>query len=266
MNKKTIYSILTALCIIGFWLFDNFYTPDTYSDPEKKEAVTSIATNFIPSSTTGAVVKHNNYMLSYNEKHEQAEWVAYQLDKSQLTYDDRKRPYFIEDPKVKTKSADYRNYKGSGYDRGHLCPAGDRRFSKYAYDETFYTSNISPQNNAFNAGIWNELEKQVRYWAKKYGTVYVITAGVLENNLASIGDEDVSVPNYFYKIVARDDGDAVKMIGFLFKNEASNTSIKSHLVSIDEIERKTGIDFFENLPDALENKLESKVVSDGWKF
>ncbi len=266
MNKKTIYTLLTAICIVGFWLFDNFYTPDAYSDPERKETKISVIDDFLPNSTTGDIIIHENYMLSYNEVHEQAEWVAYKLDKSQLTYDDRKRPYFIEDPKVKTKSADYRNYKGSGYDRGHLCPAGDRRFSKYAYDETFYTSNISPQNNAFNAGIWNNLEKQVRYWTKKYGSVYVITAGVLEDNLASIGDEDVSVPNYFYKIVARNDGGAVKMLGFLFKNKASNSSIKSHLVTIDELERKTGIDFFKNLPNELQKELESKINTDGWKF
>lgn len=266
MNKKTVYALLTAICIVGFWLFENFYTPDLYSDPEKKQSEDFITDDFLPSSTTGVIVMHDHYMLSYSEEHEQAEWVAYKLDKIQLTYDDRKRPYFIEDPKVKTKSADYRNYKGSGYDRGHLCPAGDRRFSKYAYDETFYTSNISPQNNAFNAGIWNDLEKQIRYWTKKYDSVYVITAGVLEDNLAPIGDEDVSVPNYFYKIVARNDGSTIKMIGFLFKNKASKATLKSHLVTIDELERKTGIDFFEKLPNELQKKLESEINTDGWKF
>ena len=125
----------------------------------------------MPSSTTGAIVVHDHYMLSYDEPYEQAEWVAYLLKKSHLTYDDRKRPYFIEDPKVRTKSADWRNYKGSGYDRGHLCPAGDRRFSGYAYNETFYTSNISPQNREFNAGIWNKLENKIRQWVKKEGTL-----------------------------------------------------------------------------------------------
>ena len=237
MKKKTVFTILTITCIIGFWQFENFYTPATYSTPEDKTTTTIISEDFLPSSTTGEVVQHKYYTLSYNEKHEQAEWVAYNLDKSQLTYDDRKRPYFIEDPLVKTKSADWKNYRGSGFDRGHLCPAGDRRFSEYAYNETFYTSNISPQNQEFNAGIWNDLEKQVRYWSKKYGTITVITGGVLEDNLRSIGDEDVSVPNYFYKIVARRDGGSIKLIGFLFENKPSNTTLKSKLVSIDEIRK-----------------------------
>ena len=266
MNKKTIYTLLTLVCIIGFWLFENFYTPDTYSAPNAEAVTSSVPIEYYPSSSTGEIVNHNYFSLSYNEPHEQAEWVAYRLDKNQLTYDDRKRPYFIEDPKVKTKSADWRNYKGSGFDRGHLCPAGDRRFSEYAYNETFYTSNISPQDNDFNAGIWNDLEKQVRYWSKKYTTVYVITGGVLEDGLSTIGDEDVSVPNYFYKVIARKDKNEVKVIAFLFRNEESNQPLKTFLVSIDEVERKTGLDFFEKLPDDLEEKFESKISAKDWKF
>jgi endonuclease G len=266
MNKKAIYTILTLVCIIGFWLFDNFYTPNTYSEPNKTTSGTLIDELYYPSSTTGDIVHHTNYSLSYNEKHEQAEWVLYRLTKKQLTNDDRKRPYFIEDSKVKTKSADWKNYRGSGFDRGHLCPAGDRRFSEYAYNETFYTSNISPQNAAFNAGVWNDLEKQVRYWCKKYGSIYVITGGVLENNLPSIGDEDVSVPNYFYKIIARNEGENLIMIGFLMPNKPTDESYKSFVVSVDDIERQTGIDFFEKLPDALENSLESNKNEADWKF
>lgn len=266
MKKKTIYTVITILCIVGFWLFDNFYTPATYSSSEDKELTAEISKDFLPSSTTGVIVQHHYFTLSYSEKHEQAEWVAYNLDKKQLTYEDRKRPYFIEDPKVKTKSADWKNYRGSGYDRGHLCPAGDRRFSEYAYNETFYTSNISPQNQEFNAGIWNDLEKQVRYWCKKYGAITVITGGVLEDNLMSIGAEDVSVPNYFYKIIARKDGSTIKLIGFLFENKPSSATLKAKAVSIDEIERRTKIDFFKNLSDNLENKLESTIDTAAWKL
>ena len=266
MKNKTIYSLLMVVCLVGFWLFENFYTPDTYTAPEGTAPVVAISADFLPSSTTGEIVQHNYFTLSYSERHEQAEWVAYQLDRSQLTYDDRKRPYFIEDPQVRSKSADYKNYKGSGYDRGHLCPAGDRRFSEYAYNETFYTSNISPQNNEFNAGIWNDLEKKVRYWAKKYDGVYVVTGGVLKNGLETIGDEEVTVPEYFYKIIARKEAGDVKAIAFLFKNKESKDALKSFAVSIDEIERQTGIDFFEKIPEATQQSFESKVRISDWKF
>ncbi|CAM4192866.1 DNA/RNA non-specific endonuclease [Zobellia nedashkovskayae] len=266
MKRKTIYTILTICCAIGFWLFENFYTPDTYSQQTANGPKTSVAGNLMPSSTTGEIVEHSHYMLSYNEPFEQAEWVAYTLKKEHLTHDDRKRPYFIEDPKVRSKSADWRNYKGSGYDRGHLCPAGDRRFTKQAYNETFYTSNISPQNREFNAGVWNELEMQVRMWAKQYGEIFVVTAGVLENGLKEIGDEDVDVPKYYYKIIARGKGDNLKMVAFLMEGKQSSKPLKQFSVPVDEIEKRTGIDFFEKLPKEQQGQLESKVDTGSWSF
>ena len=183
--------------MVGFWLFDNFYTPGSYSSDSDDHLKTEIADEFLPSSNTADVIYHDHYTLSYSEAHEQAEWVAYKLKREHLTDAQRERPDFIEDPSIKSKSADWRNYRGSGFDRGHLCPAGDRRFSKLAYNETFYTSNISPQIPDFNAGIWNDLEKQVRIWCKKYGELHVITGGVLESGLRTIGQEDVAVPEKY---------------------------------------------------------------------
>ena len=219
----------------------------------------------LPNSTHDAVVIHDYFMLSYSEPHEQAEWVAYALEKSHLTYDDRKRPYFIEDPKVKSKSADWRNYKRSGYDRGHLCPAGDRRFSEYAYNETFYTSNIAPQNKVFNAGVWNRLEIQVRQWCKRYGTLYVITGGVLKGRMKEIGEEDVDVPNAFYKILVRKDGDSYKVLAFLMPHEESKMPLSNFLVSVNHLEGLTGLDFFVDLKNA-ESKLEREIDASGWQF
>jgi len=266
MKNKTIYTILLLVCIVGFWLFENFYTPSTYSNPKSDKGTSKIEASLIPSSTTNSIVYHNHYMLSYHERFEQAEWVMYELKKSHLTYDDRKRPYFIEDPKVKSKSADWRNYKNSGYDRGHLCPAGDRRFSEYAYNETFYTSNISPQRKDFNAGVWNRLEQQIRQWCKKYGDLYVITGGVLETGLKDIGDEDVAVPNSFYKIVFREGKNEIQALAFLFPHKESTKSLDSFLVSIDDLEKRTGIDFFENISEELQKKFESNISKKDWKF
>ncbi len=264
-NKKT-YTILIAVCIIGFWLFENFYTPSTYSNPKNNKSTSKIEIDLVPSSSKNAIVEHDYFMLSYLESFEQAEWVMYKLKKKHLTYDDRKRPYFIEDPKVKSKSADWRNYKNSGYDRGHLCPAGDRRFSEYAYNETFYTSNISPQKKDFNAGVWNRLEQQVRQWCKRYGDLYIITGGVLEDGLEEIGEEDVDVPNFFYKIVFRKKQDKIEALAFLFPHKESKKSLPSFLVPIDVLEAKTGIDFFKNQNKKYQQKIESVVSTYGWKF
>lgn len=265
-KNKAIYTGLLLICLIGFWLFENFYTTDTYLTSEGRLPKTDIPKVFMPSSTTAEIVEHEHFTLSYNEPYEQAEWVAYLLKRDHLTNDDRRRPYFIEDPQVKSKSADWRNYKGSGYDRGHLCPAGDRRFSKQAYNETFYTSNISPQDKDFNAGVWNRLELQIRQWTKKYGTLFVVTGGVLEKGLKEIGEEDVAVPKYFYKIVARGDANNLKIIGFLMLGKESTKPLQQFTVSVDRIEEITGIDFFEKLDDELEAKLERDVQRSAWTF
>ncbi|UMB55519.1 DNA/RNA non-specific endonuclease [Lutibacter sp. A64] len=223
-------------------------------------------TNFLPSSTTGQIVHHNNYSLSYNEKHEQAEWVAYILKDSHISSTNFKRPYFEKDSKVKTKSAHYKNYSNSGYDKGHLCPAGDRKFSKSAFNETFLTSNISPQEHQFNAGVWNRLEQKTRYWATKYKNLYIVTGGILENSAKTIGSEKVTVPNYFYKIILDFQEPEIKAIAFLIPHENSEKALYKFVTSIDKIEELTGIDFFPKLEDSVENKLETSTNYLNWNF
>lgn len=220
--------------------------------------------DYLPTSTTGAIYKHKSFVFSYSEKHEQSEWVAYSLDKSDIKYIKFKRPYFEQDPIVTTKSADWRNYKNSGYNKGHLCPAADRKISYNTYKETFYTSNVTPQLYEFNAGIWNRLEEKTRYWAEKYNGIYVITGGVLKRNLQTIGKENVSVPKYFYKILATKDGS--KMIGFLVPHQDSDKPLYKFVIPIDEIEKMTKIDFFPKLNDELEKKLEATKDYKNWSF
>lgn len=266
-NSRKIKAVITLIVlIIGYWLQqrekDRTVLPQTESS--SNHSVSDF--NYLPTSTTGVIIKHNGYQLSYNEQHEQAEWVAYSLDKKDIVYTHYKRPFFIADPKVKTKSSNWRSYKNSGYDKGHLCPAGDKRYSKKAHDETFYTSNISPQNHEFNSGIWNKLEQKTRYWAKKYNHLYIVTGGVLENNLKTIGKDPVSVPNYFYKILLDFTEPEIKSIAFLLPHKNSTKPLYEFVVSIDEIEEKTGIDFFPALPDDLETKLETNKNYKNWSF
>jgi endonuclease G len=211
-------------------------------------------TSYLPTSSTNQIVKHKYYTLSYNEKFEQAEWVAYELKKEYLKNNDFKRPYFVEDPNVTTGSADWRNYKNSGYDKGHLCPAGDMEFNKEAYNDTFYTSNISPQKHDFNSGIWNRLEQKTRYWAGKYNDIYVVTGGILKDSDKKIGTEKVSVPKYFYKIILAKSGKEHKAIAFLVPNEDSDKSLYDFVVSIETLEKMTGIDFFPNLKNLKSSK------------
>lgn len=220
--------------------------------------------NFLPTNTTNAVYEHKTYTLSYSEEYEQAEWVAYELDADDINYSTYERPFFEVDDEVITGSAHWRNYKNSGYNKGHLCPAGDRKKTFEEYEETFLTSNISPQTYNFNSGVWNRLEQKVRYWAQRYDGVYVITAGVLQDDLKTIGYEHVAVPKYFYKVVLTKD--KKRMIGLLVPHKNSEKSLFSFVVSVDSIEKMTGIDFFPELEDELENKLESQSNAKSWQF
>ena len=266
LNNRQIYTILLIISIVGFWLFENFYTPGSYSSQSDNHLRTEIPEGIMPSSSTGDIVYHDHYTISYNEAFEQAEWVVYQLKRGHLTDDMRERPDFIEDPKVRSKSADWRNYRGSGFDRGHLCPAGDRRFSEFAYKETFYTSNITPQIPEFNAGVWNDLEKQVRIWCKKYGDLYVATGGVLKPGLTTIGQEDVAVPEMYFKVIARGSGEEFKVIGFLIPHKTLFDSYDHYVVPVDRIEEATGLNFFEKMPASLIGESERRIKLTDWPF
>ncbi|CAM1334060.1 DNA/RNA non-specific endonuclease [Tenacibaculum aestuariivivum] len=264
-SKKIKLIVAVIVLVIGYFLKQK---PDNslIQATQTSNTTTANSFNYLPTSTTGVVVKHKGYQLSYNELHEQAEWVAYSLSKNDIVYNNFKRPYFINDPKVSTNSANWRSYKKSGYDKGHLCPAGDKRYSKQAHDETFYTSNITPQKHDFNAGIWNKLEQKTRYWAKKYQYLYIITGGILTNNLKTIGKDKVSVPDEFYKIILDYTQPEIKAIAFLLPHQESKKPLYNFVVSIDFLEQKTGIDFFPELPDAIENKLEASNSYKDWSF
>jgi endonuclease G len=221
---------------------------------------------YLPTSTTRQIIKHSYYALSYNEKYEQAEWVSYFLISSDEGIGHFNRSRFIDDPKVASASASSDNYKKSGYDRGHLCAAADMRFSKSAYDETFFTSNISPQKHNFNNGVWKKLEEKTRYWAQKYNGIYVVTGGILQKGLPTIGFERVAIPNYFYKVLFCNNKGKYKMVAFLMPSVKSKAPLNTFVVSVDAIERMTGIDFFPQLTDAIENDLERKSDYKAWAF
>ena len=265
MNKKRIISAITLVILLTIYYFqeksDNSNTIVTEDIEIKADGF-----NYFPTSTTGQIVRHFGYNLSYSEKHEQAEWVAYSLDKKDIVYTDRKRPYFYVDEKVKTKAAHWRSYKQSGYDRGHLCPAGDRRASEELYNETFLTSNISPQKHDFNAGVWNRLEQKTRYWAKKYNHLFVVTGGVLKGKMKTIGKDKVAVPNQFYKVLLDYTKPEIKAIAFLMPHKDSKRPLYEFVVSIDELEKLTGIDFFPELPDDIETTLEASSNYKNWSF
>lgn len=216
-------------------------------------------------SSTDAVIERQGYALGYREAHEQAAWVCYQLSAQEVQTNVAPRnDNFRPDPWVTTGSATLADYQGSGYDRGHLAPAADMHWSVDAMDASFYLSNMSPQLPAFNRGIWARLEAQVRENAVAAGDLWVVTGPVLEAGLPTIGASKVSVPNAYYKVLL-DEAPQPRMLAFLLPQHASG-STRDYVVSVDAVERATGLDFFSALPDAVEDRLEAGIEVQGWSF
>ena len=223
---------------------------------------------YLPTSTSGKIVEHLNFSLSYSEKHEQAEWIAYELKDSELVSVVPRSSGFRIDPDIETYTAKPTDYSNSAYAIGHLAPAKDMRFSETAVYEANYMSNTSPQDKDFNNGIWKKLEFKVRAWACSEGKVFVVTGPILSEGLPTIGQNKVSVPEYFYKIVLDSDPnqDNIKAIAFLIANSQSPQPLQDFVVTIDSLETLTGIDFFYTLTDEVENFLESKSHVNAWDF
>lgn len=216
-------------------------------------------------SKSDIIVQHTGYTLCYSEEHEQPYWVAYVLTADEVFANESSRDEnFREDPSIPTGSAVLADYKGSGYDRGHLCPAADQAWSAQAMDDSFYLSNMSPQTHSFNAGIWLELENAVRTFAAQNQEICVVTGPVLTDGpYKTIGSNNVSVPNSFYKVILDYYGPEKKAIGFIL-NQTDKGKLEKYAVSVDEIERITGIDFFPSLDDSEEEILEASFDVTLW--
>ncbi len=208
------------------------------------------------------------YTLRYDTAYRQAAWVAYTLTGEDAAPGRAKRrDRFVPDPAVVREgypTAFTSDYKGSGYDRGHLCPSADRSRSQEENDCTFYLSNISPQTPALNRGPWKALEEQVRRWAVRHDTLYIVTGGLLAPGLERLSS-GIGIPEYFYKAILTKEEDAFEAIGFLFPNATRfEGDYVDYAVSIDSLQTFTRIDFYHHLPDPVEYETEKAYSSRFW--
>lgn len=210
------------------------------------------------------ILKRLAYITSYDKTNKIPKWVAWHLTSDHTSGDQRRLSNFIVDDEVPFPRAELVDYKGSGYDRGHMCPAGDNKWGFEPMKESFYLTNICPQDNNLNCGDWNELEIACRDWANKYGDIYIVAGPILyKGKHKTIGPNKVTVPEAFFKVVLCMNG-TPKAIGFIYKNQPCNNPQSSYVNSIDQVERITGFDFFPNLPDEIEEMVESKANLSEW--
>lgn len=218
-----------------------------------------------PKGTPEQILKRTGYVASYNKTTLLPNWVAWHLT-AERTEGSAKRSGvdFAEDTEVPEPRATDWDYYNSGYDRGHMCPAADNKWSKKAMEESFLFTNMCPQNGNLNRGDWNEMEMACRKWAKKYGDLYIVCGPILyKGKHKTIGKNKVVVPEAFFKVVLRT-GDDPQAIGFIYKNTSGNRPKDSYVNTVDEVERITCIDFFPSLPDDVEKKVEAECDLGLW--
>ncbi len=297
--KRTL-SLLAALLLVIYFIHDNNQTSAATSNGEVAESVGSEASAqsqlqtpvtpaapLLPAQKTGIserILVRKAYTVSYNKLTLQPNWVAWTIERNNVLEENMKydRPSynaFHEDDEVLSPRATLDDYRGSGWTRGHMCPAGDCRWDENVQYESFLLTNVCPQTRALNAGVWNDIEKSCRRWAIRYGRVYVVCGPIFfkKSDKGSIGRNKIPVPDAFFKVVLCLEGDKPKGIGFVCRNQEGGapdagyssegrkrTKKEMYIHSIDEVERITGYDFFASLPDDVENEVESLAEYEKW--
>lgn len=211
------------------------------------------------------IVWHKGYTLGYSEDWEQAAWVYEELEGKCFDGPRVKRTDdFRADPSVSTRSATPADYVRSGYDRGHLAPAADFAHDKDLVSESFYMSNMSPQVPSLNRGAWKDLEEWVRSAAKREGKIIVVTGPITSGAEERIGANNVLVPKAYFKAIY-DTTPPEKMIAFFYLNrDGEPRNVRSHAMSVDEVEMLSGLDLFPGLEDEKENALEASAEFAAW--
>ena len=206
------------------------------------------------------VIRHLGYTVSYNNFYKTPNWVAWELTRQETEGDEERTNKFLPDPELPEPRVTTSDYTRSGYDRGHMAPAADMKWSSRAMKESFYMSNICPQNRKLNRDDWGDLEESCRKWAEKYGTVHIACGPIYDTKSPKrIGKNRVAVPDRFFKVVLIYNRKNPMAMGFLFDNKAHHQDLKNYMVTVDKVEEETGLDFFPKVPDSIEERIESTV-------
>ena len=218
----------------------------------------------LPKKIENKIYHREGYIVGYNKDLRVPNFVAWRLTGDHTTGPQKRLQNFMEDTEVPIPRATPQDYKGSSWSRGHLCPAGDNKWSYKAMHDTFLLTNICPQHSALNTGMWNQIEMLCRNWANKYGEVYIVCGPIFfKGEKRTIGPNKVAVPDAFFKVVLCLDV-RPKAIGFVCRNTALGGKKHDYVHSVSEVERITGYDFFPMLEQSIQKEVESMCDLKVW--
>lgn len=265
LAKTTVKTALWIVIVFALiFLLGRFIYNDLYPAPKIEIQAQGLTDVKLPSGMKNVVCHYSGFTSYFNPETHIPNCVAYEIIESETTGDEPRKKSFEADHTIDgcAESSDYRN---SGYDRGHMAPAADMKWSKEAMEESFLMTNICPQVKSLNSGIWHRLEQRVREWAARDSSIIVVcgpifTPGKLVEQIGEIG---VAVPHRFFKALyapGRNIG-----IAFIFDNDKVKGELRKYAVTIDSVERETGLDLFYNLPDDIENEVENQCNYKLWE-
>lgn len=250
------------LCLVSVVLFISYVFGHVKETGEIKESI--LETIILEKGVPSQLVKKTNYIVSYNQNTKCPNWVAWHLTAEHTDGLCKRLGNFHEEEMVPTPRATLNDYRGSGWSRGHMCPAGDNKWSSSAMYDSFSLVNVCPQNSNLNSGLWNSLEMDCRKWAREYGDIYIVCGPVYMNREhETIGANGIVIPEAFFKVVLCLTGKP-KAFGVIVRNTEGNNKRDLYYNTIDQVERITGMDFFSALPDDIENLVEAKADISEW--
>lgn len=263
--KKKLLSILVLLLAAVAYYFGWLPAPDQEDNVVETSTEQVVLQGLeIPKTPQGVserVLEKVNYTVSFNKKNNIPNWVAWHITADELVERESRINDFQPDPELDSRQAvTTYDYVGSGYDRGHMCPAADNRYHWRAMDECFYMTNMCPQDHHLNTGLWNDLEQQCRRMVNEGNSVYVVCGPIIDDDTTAryIGKQHkVRVPDAFFKVILSGmEQGRPKATGYVFANEVTTGSLRSYECSVDDVEQLTGVDFFHLLPDEVEESVE----------
>ncbi len=272
-NKKssTVYALILILSIllivIGVWLWANQNRPSPPPAPGRLTHIDNAEMAQVVGEAPEQLLYRCGYTVSYNHHWKQPNWVSYELLKSELTGNAERQSTFVTDKEVAGTAVNTRDYTRSGYDRGHMAPAADMKWSEQAMEESFLLSNICPQTPELNRGRWKELEEQIREWAERDSALLVTCGPIISPTAKTIGKNSIKVPAQFFKAIIAYHHETPRGIAFIFENNnKQQPPLRNLAITIDSVEQASGIDLFYNLPDSIENQIESNISIELWNL
>lgn len=226
-----------------------------YSDLEYAEIKTDV---------DDQIKTYKGFVLSFNSENHTPNWVGWELLSSEIGGTIPRSDRFWTDDKI-TGCPAHSDYKRSGYDRGHMIPAADQKWDEDAMNDCFVMANMCPQDGSLNSGAWNTLEEKCRLWAQRDSALVIVAGPIYKaSDRKTIGENKVRVPSAFYKVIVAPYLETPRGIGFVYPNMTAPGNMQNYVMTIDDIEELTGIDFFANLPDDIENEVESVSSFKEW--